>query len=385
MTDKDKAIQEAERIAAADEYFKARAWLMDTNDNRRIFEAGFERAYALLSKLRAPVADERAAFEAWAEGKGLIQKSHGIMSVDSQCDLAREAWQAGRAALAIAPVATTTDRAMLQSVLQDLVNSDSVCPRCGHSDSCADMDVAHMIRDHLKSNASAPVAGEPCKRCGGPGWYTSHTTGYPESIPCSACNPEGASVERLAKDPFLAAQLWRKPADFADAYEGAREDLAIWKRRALEAERDLRAERETSSRLAAALNAENGPTHLGAPAPQASEAQCSCPSGDGSLRHQCAVHGADDAVDVELPWLRAYMHHQIASDRWVVTADQAREFAKAAVLADRQRDAIAWESTTPAYIKFVTDSRYRKFSPTVRKWYRPYLCSTCAKGSEGVV
>ncbi|MBN3270166.1 hypothetical protein CUR95_24200 [Bordetella bronchiseptica] len=54
--------------------------------------------------------------------------------------------------------------------------------------------------------------------------------------------------------------------DFADAYEGAREDLAIWKRRALEAERDLRAERETSSRLVAELNAENGPMRMGGPA-----------------------------------------------------------------------------------------------------------------------
>ena len=57
MTDNiDKIVQEAECVAAADEYFKARTWLMDTNDNRRIFEAGFDRAYALLSKLRAPVA-----------------------------------------------------------------------------------------------------------------------------------------------------------------------------------------------------------------------------------------------------------------------------------------------------------------------------------------
>lgn len=57
----EAAIQEGERVAAADEYFAARTWIMDTNDNRRIFEAGFDRAYALLSKLRAPVADERAA------------------------------------------------------------------------------------------------------------------------------------------------------------------------------------------------------------------------------------------------------------------------------------------------------------------------------------
>ena len=54
--------------------------------------------------------------------------------------------------------------------------------------------------------------------------------------------------------------------DFADAYQGAREDLAIWKRRALAAERDLRAEQETSSRLAAEINALNGPTRMGEPA-----------------------------------------------------------------------------------------------------------------------
>jgi|GEM_PF-3237667 len=65
-----------------------------------------------------------------------------------------------------APVATTTDRAMLQSVLQDLENSDSVCPRCGYSDSCADMDVAHMIRDHLRTEVRAPVAGEAHKPVG---------------------------------------------------------------------------------------------------------------------------------------------------------------------------------------------------------------------------
>ncbi|GAB1828696.1 hypothetical protein [Achromobacter xylosoxidans] len=58
-----KAVQEAERIAAADEYFQARTWIMDTNDNRRIFEAGFDRAYALLSKLRAPVSSIREGFE----------------------------------------------------------------------------------------------------------------------------------------------------------------------------------------------------------------------------------------------------------------------------------------------------------------------------------
>lgn len=57
--------------------------------------------------------------------------------------------------------------------------------------------------------------------------------------------------------------------NFADAYEGAREDMHVWKRRALEAERELRDEREKSSRLVAVLNVENGPMHMGKPAPHA--------------------------------------------------------------------------------------------------------------------
>ena len=51
-----------------------------------------------------------------------------------------------------------------------------------------------------------------------------------------------------------------------DAYCGAREDLSIWKRRALEAEEKLRAESAASSRLVSELNAENGLTHMGEPA-----------------------------------------------------------------------------------------------------------------------
>lgn len=60
-------------------------------------------------------------------------------------------------------------------------------------------------------------------------------------------------------------------AAMRDAYEGAREDSVIWKKRALEAERDLRSERESTSRLAAEINADNGPAHMGEPA-QAAQA-----------------------------------------------------------------------------------------------------------------
>jgi hypothetical protein len=129
-------------------------------------------------------------------------------------------------------------------------------------------------------------------------------------------------------------------------------------------------------------------------APLASEAQCSCPSGDGSLRHPCAVHQDSEAVrdagitaseDVELPPLPEARIESRQTDSTMRTTvlhtydeQDMRVYAFDAVVADRQQDAIAWESTTPAYIKFITDSRYRKFSPAVRKWYRPYRCATCA-------
>ncbi|ATI15662.1 transcriptional regulator [Bordetella phage vB_BbrM_PHB04] len=173
------------------------------------------------------------------------------------------------------------------------VLSDDEIERIGtHHDVQGPHSFARAIESALLSKLRAPVADERCKRCGGPGWYTSHTTGYPESIPCSACNPQGVSAERLEKDPFLAAQLWRKPVDFADAYEGAREDLAIWKRRALEAERDLRAERETSSHLVAELNAENGPMRMGGPA-----ALASAPVADERAALQRIVETAEDGAN----------------------------------------------------------------------------------------
>lgn len=58
----ERAAQEAQRNAAAESYFDARPSL-DTVEGRRIYEAGFDRAYVLLSKLRAPVSDIREGFE----------------------------------------------------------------------------------------------------------------------------------------------------------------------------------------------------------------------------------------------------------------------------------------------------------------------------------
>ena len=53
--------------------------------------------------------------------------------------------------------------------------------------------------------------------------------------------------------------------EYGDAYQGAREDLAIWKRRALEAETKIREQDQVIDNLGNALNAENGPTFMGEP------------------------------------------------------------------------------------------------------------------------
>lgn len=53
--------------------------------------------------------------------------------------------------------------------------------------------------------------------------------------------------------------------DFKDAYQGAREELLIWKRRALEAEAKIRDQDRIIENLGDALNEENGPTRMGEP------------------------------------------------------------------------------------------------------------------------
>lgn len=108
-TQHEAAIQEGERIAAADEYFAARTWIMDTNDNRRIFEAGFDRAYALLSKLRTPVADELPGGTRWpvlrAMARNYTAGKHTWDALDAEaCEQAAEEIRHLRAALASAPV-----------------------------------------------------------------------------------------------------------------------------------------------------------------------------------------------------------------------------------------------------------------------------------------
>lgn len=53
--------------------------------------------------------------------------------------------------------------------------------------------------------------------------------------------------------------------------------------------------------------------------------------------------------------------------RWEAAADAVR----------RATPVYAWEATTIGYKRFVTDDWYRKSSDAVRRWYKPYRCSSC--------
>lgn len=70
------------------------------------------------------------------------------------------------------------------------------------------------------------------------------------------------NIDAAAKK--LAAHQ-RQQGEYGDAYQGAREDLAIWKRRALEAEARVRQQDQIIDQMGEDLNAINGPTFMGEP------------------------------------------------------------------------------------------------------------------------
>lgn len=60
----------------------------------------------------------------------------------------------------------------------------------------AEDDTPLVSLESLMNNPFAAAAAwrnKSCKWCGGAGWYTSHTTGYPHEMPCRYCNPNGES------------------------------------------------------------------------------------------------------------------------------------------------------------------------------------------------
>lgn len=60
------------------------------------------------------------------------------------------------------------------------------------------------------------------------------------------------------------------------------------------------------------------------------------------------------------------------------TANSRMIDAQQAAPQQEVQEPVTWESTTPGYIKYITQARYEKFSPAVRRWYKPYKCSNCS-------
>ena len=89
MSERDFAIREAEEIGSSDDFFKARADL-ESDANRRVFRAGFDRAWqkrqSAIDQLTAEIAEYRRildgipqdAIDGGWTAKGLSQYAKGL-------------------------------------------------------------------------------------------------------------------------------------------------------------------------------------------------------------------------------------------------------------------------------------------------------------------
>lgn len=120
------------------------------------------------------------------------------------------------------------------------------------------------IEGVLKELAAHTVQGEPVAWSG---WGCQ----YPGKMPRlygDRCIAE-LNCDRENGDQLLHFTAAPQPAEqqpeYGDAYQGARTDVAIWKRRALEAEQRVREQEQIIDRMGEDLNAINGPTFMGEP------------------------------------------------------------------------------------------------------------------------
>ena len=149
--------------------------------------------------------------------------------------------------------------------------------------------------------------GEFCAFKAGAAWQRTQSAGVPEGwrdalqkiarhappVNCAA-KTEVEKLALIAVHALIAfsAPQFSKPTDhqsakvgtaapvqpaaqgeFGNAYQGAREDLAIWKRRALEAEARVRQQDQIIDQMGEDLNAINGPTFMGEPVIPAAQDQ----------------------------------------------------------------------------------------------------------------
>ena len=105
-------------------------------------------------------------------------------------------------------------------------------PPSQHCWLCGDMDEAYQAKCTVPAcGMKEQVEQKRPQNCG---------TGYCSCIEClfeqPAQNPDESKCPLCYNDPSNIKQPAQPQQDFSDAYQGAREDLAIWKKRTLEAE-----------------------------------------------------------------------------------------------------------------------------------------------------
>lgn len=88
---------------------------------------------------------------------------------------------------------------------------------------------------------------------------------YLPGSPDGSPNEEMTMLWKLDRLQAAREQEGGEAVVVKDAYDGAREDLQIWKKRALESEKLLQEEIESNARLVEVCNDLTGPTHMGEP------------------------------------------------------------------------------------------------------------------------
>lgn len=132
---------------------------------------------------------------------------------------------------AIVPVTATAENGAKAALLGEFsIANETICTGCYYGE-----------------------ADDDCEVCGGETHYTEHVT-----VPWDTIKEIYAEAVLVLAAPQPAGAA----GEYGDAYQGAREDLAIWKRRALEAEEKVRHQEQIIDHLT--LEAQ-GETRMGEP------------------------------------------------------------------------------------------------------------------------
>jgi hypothetical protein len=204
-----------------------------------------ELAALKAQQVGAALEAERVAFEAKHEGFDLAREAFSGEYFNQALKLRWQGWQA-RAQLAAPAGVSDLDWAM--HLLSD---------RWPESYELVEVEVfADWLRELLAAAPSPAPASEV--------WMITTVKQLEQALD-SVPSFHDLSAELIAPAMLEHLRSVITTGEYGDPYQGAREDLAIWKRRALEAETKIREQDQIIENLGNALNAENGPTFMGEP------------------------------------------------------------------------------------------------------------------------